>query len=315
MMTEIETTTDDHGREVTRVVVFGGSGFIGRRIVEHLSARGLSVRIAARNPEAAHGRLATSMPAGTEVVEADIHDDTTVAAAVRDMDAVINLVGILYEKGRQTFSAVHDQGARRIAAAARTAGAARLVQMSALGADAGSASAYARSKAAGEASVRQAFPGANIVRPSIVFGPEDDFFNKFAGIARYSPALPLIGGGETRFQPVFVDDVAAAFATIIKDPATAGTTFELGGPGVYSFRDLMEMLLDRMGVRRVLVPIPFTAAAAEAFFLEWLPTPPLTRDQVALLKSDNVVGGVEPTLHDLQIKPTPLDSILPLYIR
>jgi NADH dehydrogenase len=186
--------------------------------------------------------------------------------------------------------------------------------MSALGASPASESEYARTKAAGEKAVREVFAEAVIVRPSIVFGPEDDFFNKFAGIASMSPALPLIGGGKTRFQPVFVEDVAAAFAAILADPATSGKTYELGGPQIYTFRELMELLLEHMGRRRLLLPLPFVAADAQAYVLEWLPKPPLTRDQVALLKSDNVLGGQEPGLRDLGIEPTPLESVLPTYI-
>lgn len=301
--------------EVRRVAVFGGSGFVGRRIVQRLVEDGFHVRIAARHPERVRDRLPEVRSGRAEAVGADIHDEAAVAAAVAGTDAVVNLVGILYEKGPQSFHAVHREGAERVARAAKAAGAARMVQMSALGASPESASAYARTKAAGEAAVRAVFPEATVVRPSIVFGREDDFFNKFAGMASMSPALPLIGGGKTRFQPVFVDDVAAAFATILSDPATAGKTYELGGPKIYTFRELLEILLEHMGRRRLLVPLPFAMAEAEAFFLEWLPKPPLTRDQVALLRSDNVIGGHEPTLRDLKIEPTTLETILPTYIR
>jgi NADH dehydrogenase len=202
-----------------------------------------------------------------ETVHVDIQDDAGVAAAVREANAVINLVAILYESGRQSFESLHVEGARRVAAAAKQAGAGRLIHMSALGASLESESAYARTKAAGEKAVRDAFPEATIVRPSIVFGPEDDFFNKFAGMASMSPALPLIGGGRTRFQPVFVEDVAAAFAAILADPETAGKTYELGGPQIYTFRELMEVLLEHMGRRRLLVSLPFVAAEAQAYVL------------------------------------------------
>ena len=309
-----DATESPNGQAARRITIFGGSGFIGRSIVQRLIHDGAVVRIAARHPEAAKDHLPRAMADKLETVRVDIQDEAGVAAAVRDADAVINLVAILYEKGRQSFKALHVDGARRVAAAARQAGCSRMIQMSALGASLDSESAYARTKAAGEKAVRDAFAEATIVRPSIVFGPEDDFFNKFAGIASMSPALPLIGGGRTRFQPVFVEDVAAAFAAILADPGRAGKTYELGGPQIYTFRELMELLLEQMGRRRLLVSLPFVAAEAQAYILEWLPKPPLTRDQVALLKSDNVLGGQEPGLRDLGIEPTRLESVLPTYI-
>jgi NADH dehydrogenase len=312
MMTD--ATESSNGQAGKRVTIFGGSGFIGRSIVRRLIDAGASVRIGARHPEVAKDHLPRVVADKVESVSVDVQDEAGVAAAVREADAVINLVAILYESGRQTFRSLHVEGARRVAAAAKQAGVKRLIHMSALGASLQSEAEYARTKAAGEKAVRDAFPEATIVRPSIVFGPEDDFFNKFAGIASMSPALPLIGGGRTRFQPVFVEDVAAAFAAILEDPATAGGTYELGGPQIYTFRELLELLLEHMGRRRLLVPLPFVAAQAQAYVLEWLPKPPLTRDQVALLKSDNVLGGHEPGLGDLGIEPTPLESVLPTYI-
>lgn len=312
-MTEGENPTSQQGTR--HVTIFGGSGFVGRSIVQRLVEGGASVRVAARHPETVKDLLPRAIGDKLETVRVDIHDDGAVTAATRDTDAVINLVAILYEKGQQTFRSLHVDGARRIATAAKEAGASRLVQMSALGASATSPSAYARTKAAGEQAVREVFPDATVVRPSIVFGRDDDFFNRFAGMASISPALPLIGGGKSRFQPVFVEDVAAAFAAILADPATAGKTYELGGPQVYTFRELMEILLEQMGSRRLLVPLPFMAAEVQAYFLEWLPKPPLTRDQLALLRSDNVLGGHEPGLRELGIEPTSLESVLPTYIR
>ena len=309
-----DATNPTNQQAATRVTIFGGSGFIGRSIVQRLVNDGASVRIAARHPETIKDHLPRTIGDKVEAVRADIHDDAAVTAAVRDADAVINLVAILYEKGRQTFRSLHVDGARRVAAAAKQAGASRMIQMSALGASPYSEAAYARTKAAGEQAVREAFADATIVRPSIVFGRDDDFFNKFAGMASMSPALPLIGGGKSRFQPVFVEDVAAAYGAILADPGTAGKTYELGGPQVYTFRELMELLLEQMGSRRLLIPLPFIAAEAQAYILEWLPKPPLTRDQVALLKSDNVLGGQEPGLRDLGIEPTALESVLPTYI-
>jgi len=228
---------------------------------------------------------------------------------------VINLVGILFPGGKQTFNALQADGAQRVALAAKAAGAERLVQMSAIGADAESESVYASTKGIGEHLVQDAFPGANIVRPSIVFGPEDDFFNKFAVIARLAPALPLIGGGHTKFQPVYVGDVAAAVAAICANPKTAGTTFEVGGPQIYSFRRLMEILLAEIDRKRLLVPLPFPIAKLQAALLELSPIPILTRDQVRLLQQDNVLSGDFPGLEDLGVDATTLEAILPSYLR
>jgi NADH dehydrogenase len=247
-------------------------------------------------------------------VVASLRHDASVAAAVAGADAVVNLVGILYQRGGQTFSAVHVEGAARAARAARTAGVKTFVQMSALGADPASPAEYARSKAAGEQAVRGIFPEAAIARPSIVFGPEDGFFNRFAAMARFLPALPLIGGGKTRFQPVYVGDVAEALLRLIEDPQNAGKTCELGGPRIYSFRELLELMLREIGRRRLLFPLPFAVASVQAFFLEWLPVPPLTRDQVRLLKRDNVVTGGASTLADLGIRPTAVEMVIPSYL-
>jgi NADH dehydrogenase len=227
---------------------------------------------------------------------------------------VINLVGLLFEKGRQSFEAVHYQGARRVAEAAAAAGVRRLVQMSAIGADIHAEAEYARSKGAAEQAVRKAFPDAVVVRPSIVFGPEDGFFNLFAALARLSWVLPLIGGGKTRFQPVYVGDVADAILRTLTDPDCAGKTYELGGPRVYTFKELLELLLVQIRRRRLLVPLPFWAADLEATVLELLPVPLLTRDQVKLLKHDNVVAAGALTLADLGIEPTAVELILPTYL-
>ena len=265
-----------------------------------------------------------------EAIRASIGDDAAVAAAIAGSTAVVNLVGILYERGEQTFAGVHVDGARRIAAAATAAGVRRLVHTSALGASAASPSQYARTKAAGEAAVREAFPEASIIRPSIVFGPEDDFFNRFAMMAKISPALPLIGGGTTRFQPVYVDDVAAAIVTLLEgglkggleggldgglgQEREPGQTYELGGPEAYSFKELLEMMLRLKKMTRALVPVPFFLAEVQGSFLQMLPTPPLTRDQVELLKADNVPSGSLPGLAALGITPTPLEAVLPTYL-
>ena len=296
------------------VTVFGGSGFIGRHLIGRLARQGWIVRVAVRRPSRA-GFLKPMGDVGQVTpIRAPIQDRIAVESAVAGADAVINLVGILYERGPQTFAAVHVQGAQAVAAAAAAAGVARLVQVSALGADLHGAADYARSKGAGEAAVRTAFPNAVILRPSVVFGPEDGFFNRFATIARLSPVLPLIGGGGTRFQPVYVGDVADAIAKSVDDPACAGRTYELGGPHVYTFKELMELLLRQIHRRRLLVPWPFALAELQAAFLELLPVPPLTRDQVRLLRRDNVVADGALTLADLGIAATAAEAILPSYL-
>jgi NADH dehydrogenase len=294
--------------------VFGGSGFIGRYVVKRLAREGWVVRAAVRLPQSALF-LRTMGPLGQVTpIAANLRDERSVADAVATVDAVVNLVGILYEKGRQTFDAVHVQGAAAVARAAAAAGVARLVHVSALGADAASDSSYARSKAAGEQAVRAAFPGAVIMRPSIVFGPEDEFFNRFAAMAELAPALPLIGGGRTRFQPVYVGDVAEAIVKAIDREDAAGRTYELGGPRVYSFRELMELLLREIRRKRWLLDLPVGLASLQAGLLELLPVPPLTRDQVRLLGHDNVVAPGALTLADLGIAPVAPEIILPTYL-
>ncbi len=296
------------------VTVFGGAGFVGRHVVRALARAGARVRVACRRPEEGLRLKPMGDVGQVTSVAANIRDDASVQAAVAGSDAVVNLVGILFERGRQTFRAVHADGAGRIARLASDSGVRRLVHVSAIGADRNSESLYGRTKAAGEAAVREAFPAATIVRPSIVFGPEDDFFNRFAKLARLAPALPLIGGGHTRFQPVYVGDVADAVAAVAADEATAGETFELGGPRTYSFKELLELVLAETGRRRLLVPVPFAVAMMQALFLEALPVPPLTRDQVRGLRTDNVVAAGALGLGDLGISPTALEIILPTYL-
>ena len=295
------------------VTVFGGSGFIGRYVVRNLARAGWQVRVAVRRPDEALFLKTAGDVGQVTPVAANIRDDASVAAACVGADAVVNLVGILYEGGRQKFDAVQAEGAGRVARAAKVAGARRFVQISAIGADANSDSGYARSKAAGEAKVAMAFPGATILRPSIVFGPEDNFFNRFAKMAMLSPALPLIGGGNTRFQPVYVGDVAAAVAKAIEDAGTAGNTYELAGPRAYTFRELLRLMLNEIGRCRLLVPLPFALAMLKATFLQLLPMPLLTVDQVKLLKRDNVASG-KPGLKELGISPTAVEVVIPTYL-
>ena len=295
--------------------VFGGSGFVGRYTVGELARRGYRVRVAVRRPDRALFLKPMGDVGQITPVMANIRDDASVADALAGAEVAINLVGVLYEAGAQGFRAVHEEGAGRIARAAAAAGVERLVHVSAIGAAPDSDAEYARSKAAGEEAVRAGFPDAVIVRPSIVFGVEDDFLNRFAWIARLAPALPLIGGGATRFQPVYVGDIADGIARIVEDAGTAGRSYEFGGPAVYSFRELMDYLLAQIGRRRLLLPVPGALAMLPARILELSPFPPLlTRDQIRMLGSDNVAGADAPGLAELGIAPTPLDAVAPGYL-
>ena len=299
---------------LARATVIGGSGFIGRYIVQRLAAKGMVVAVVSRHA----GDAGFLRPLGDvgqiALINASLGDEARLAATVDGADAVVCSVGILYERGRQTFDAVHVQGPARLARLARAAGVKRFVHISGLGADIHSPSAYARSKAEGEAAVRAEFPGATVLRPSIVFGPEDNFFNRFAAMALYLPALPLIGGGTTRFQPVYVGDVADAATAALDRQDAPGRIYQLGGPRIYTFRELMELMLREIRRRRALVNIPFPLARLEAFFLERLPRPILTRDQVKLLERDSVVASGAPGLGDLGITPTALELVLPTYL-
>ena len=243
---------------------------------------------------------------------------SSLLAAAQGADAVINLVGILFPSGKQTFKAVQDEGARHVAEAARAAGARAFVHVSAIGANPNSPSVYARSKAQGEAAVREVFPGAVILRPSVVFGPEDDFFNLFAGLARLAPALPLIGGGNTKLEPVFVGDVAKAVLAGLTGKAEAGAPYELGGPEILTLKQIMERVLTYSMRKRWLVPIPFWLARLQAAFLQLLPNPLLTIDQVRLLQTDNVVSAdakrSRRTLEGLGIEPVAIAAVVPLYL-
>jgi len=300
--------------------VFGASGFIGRHLVQRLAAAGYGVRAACRDVESAlflkpMGDVGQVVPWPAEITRRD-----TVETAVQGADVVINLVGILYERGARTFQVVHAEGAQNVAEASAAAGVQQLVQVSALGADENSPAAYARTKAAGEVAGKTAFKKATVLRPSVVFGPEDDFFNRFAAMARISPVLPVIGGGfgkedgGPKFQPVYVGDVADAIMAVLADAKHQGQTYELGGPAVYSFREVMELVLTQTNRRRLLLPLPYWLAEMEAVFLGLLPKPLLTTDQVALLRSDNVVGAKSKTFKHLDIQPRSAEMILPTYL-
>jgi uncharacterized protein YbjT (DUF2867 family) len=309
----------------TLITVFGGSGFLGRHVVRALAKRQYRIRVAVRRPDLAGFLQPLGRVGQIHAVQANVRNRPSVTSAVRGSDVVINLVGILFEAGRQRFDTVQSFGAEGVAlaAAAHNAG---MIHVSAIGADENSSAAYARAKWRGEQLVLAATPGATIFRPSILFGPNDDFFNRFAGIAQLSPALPLIGGGHTRFQPVFAGDVADAIANAVDGAARPGTTYELGGPEVFTFRELMEFILSTIGRRRLLVPLPFGVAKLQAAFFELvsklplrvLSRPLLTRDQVELLRYDNVVSDAARrdgrTLDGLGITPQSVAAIVPTYL-
>ena len=297
-----------------RTAVLGGSGFIGRYIVQRLAARGDVIPVGCRHAEEAKFLKPLGDVGQIATLNLTIGDEQILPAFLAGNDALVNCVGILRESGSQTFDRVHHTGPARLARLAREAGIERFVHISAIGADPRSSSAYARTKAAGEAAVRDAFPTVTILRPSVVFGAEDQFFNRFAAMATISPVLPLIGGGHTRFQPVYVGDVADAVVKCLDDPTTAGRTYELGGPKVYTFRELIELVLGEIRRKRLLVDLPFGLAAIQARLMSILPNPPLTPDQVELLKRDNVVSSGALTLAALGIAPTAVEGVLPSYL-
>jgi uncharacterized protein YbjT (DUF2867 family) len=293
------------------ITVFGGTGFIGRHLVALLLRSGATVRLAVRHP--GRVQVATESAQAPELIKADVLDDVAVGAAIAGTDAVVNLVGILTQTTTQTYRAIHVEGARQIALAAQRHGVMRLIHVSALGASLTSPAISDRTKAEGEQAVRAVFPQATIVRPSLTFGEDDHFFTRFAAMIRSSPVLPLIGGGTTKFQPVFVGDMTAGLLELLKRSETADKTYEFGGAQVYSFKVLLELLLMALNRRRALIPIPFALAEMQAGLLELLPNPPLTLDQVRLLKTDKVVSGVEPTLGDLGVQPRPLEEFLAVF--
>ena len=299
---------------MTTVVVFGGTGFLGRQLVHRLAAAGAIVRVAVRHPEGARSALPAADLTQVTFFRADVREPTSIAAAMAGADAVVNAVSAYVEKGGVTFESVHVQGAETVAREAVRLGVARLVLISGLGADPQSRSPYIRSRGRGELAVQKAFPDATIVRPSAMFGPGDALFGTLANLARLLPVLPLIGGGRTRLQPVYVEDVAEAVARILADPGTVCRTYELAGPGVYTLRDLVRFTLGVVGKRRLLMPLPFTVAKIQARLFELLPSPPLTTGQVDLLKADSVASGALPGLRELNIPPKAVDEVVPTYI-
>ena len=300
------------------VTVFGGSGFIGRYVVQALAKRGFRIRVAVRRPDLAGHVQPLGMVGQIKPIQANLRYRWSVDRAVEGVDAVVNLVGILAEGGRQTFDAVQAFGPRAIGEASRAVGISNVVHVSAIGADQPSTIGYLRSKAEGEAGIQETVPSGVIIRPSIVFGPEDNFFNRFAAMARMSPALPLIGGGNTRFQPVFAGDVAEAIARAVDGKARAGTIYELGGPEVLTFRQCMERMLDVTKRKRLLAPVPWFAARIMGRVGQHLPGAPITLDQVRMLQFDNVVSTEaerdKRTLEGLGITPTALEIVLPTYL-
>lgn len=302
----------------TLVTVFGGSGFLGRYVVRALARRDYRIRVAVRRPELAGYLQPLGRVGQIHSVQANLRYPASVEAAMRDSHVAINLVGILAESGRQTFDAVQATGAGTVAKAAAAA-AARMVHVSAIGADTHSSSAYARAKAAGETAVLSAMPSATIMRPSVVFGPEDQFTNRFAALARIWAALPLIGGGSTKLQPVYVGDVATAVADAVDGKTKLGATYELGGPDVLTMREIIELVLAITDRRRMLLPLPFGLAKLNAMFLQFAPGVfKLTPDQVELLRKDNVVSEAAKaaglTLEGLGIVPDSLEAIAPQYL-
>jgi uncharacterized protein YbjT (DUF2867 family) len=302
----------------TLVTVFGGSGFLGRHVVRALAKREYRIRVAVRRPELAGHLQPLGRVGQIHPVQANVRNPASVQAAMRDSGVVVNLVGILNPTGAQTFEAVHARAAGTVAKAAADIGA-RMVHISAIGADENSASDYARTKAAGEKAVLAAVPSATIIRPSVVFGPEDEFTNRFAALARLSPALPLIGGGHTRMQPVYVGDVATAVADAVDGKTKAGATYELGGPEVLTMREIMQLICEITNRHRALVTLPFGLAKLQALFLQFAPGAlKLTADQVELLKKDNVVSDAAKaaglTLAGLGISADAMEAVCPQYL-
>ena len=295
------------------VTVFGGAGFVGRYIVRQLIETGATVRVAGRYPD--HGLFLKTMGEVGQIslVHANLLDEGSVVEATKGAVSVVNSVGILFERGRQNFDDIHVEGAKRIAAASKANGVDRVIHISAIGAEQGSSAKYARSKAAGEVAMRERFPGSTILRPSVVFGPEDDFFNRFAGLARILPVMPLLQGS-TIFQPIYVSDLAKAVVAALNRPSSSGQTYELGGPEVYQFREIMELVFEHTGRNRMLLWVPSSMVAPLAAIFECFPKPPVTRDQLRLMQNDNVVGRNVKNILDLGIQVTPLEVVLPTYL-
>ena len=296
------------------VTVFGGSGFLGRHIIESLADQGARVRVAVRHPERATFPGTFADGGQCEAVYADVRDETSTALAVAGSDAVINAVGLYVECGTETFEAVHVGGARHVARQSSVAGVERLVHISGIGSDATSQSRYVRARAHGETAVMQVFDGATVLRPSVLFGPGDAFFNLLAQMAERMPVLPLFGNGRAKLQPVYVGDVAKAVTRVLAEPLCAGQCYELGGPKTYTYRALLQLVSRQIGRRRLLLPVPFSIWEILAGVMSLLPSPPVTRDQITLMKRDNVVDRGALGFTDLDIEPTAVEDVVPAYL-
>ncbi len=297
------------------VTIFGGSGFVGRHIVRALANEGWRIRIAVRRPHVAHFLRPMGRVGQIQLLKTNVRNDDDVAAALDGADAVINLVALIKQSGAQRFDAIHVEGSERVARLAAAAGVKRLIHFSALGASTEAPARYFRTKATGENRVQDAFGGATIVRPALVFGAEDDFFNRFAGLIRMMPLFfPLFGGGKTRFQPVFVGDVARAAATLLGDETSAGKIYELAGPEEMTLKQVLELTLRETNRKRVLIPVPLVIARIKGAFLQFVPGAPLTYDQAKMLETDTLPSGRAPGLRDLGITPTGPEAIVPSYL-
>jgi uncharacterized protein YbjT (DUF2867 family) len=296
------------------VTIFGGSGFIGRHLVRALAHEGWRIRVAVRRPNVAHFLRPAGRVGQIQLLKTNVRDDAQVAEAIAGADAVINLVAIMKQSGGQRFDALHAEAAERIARLARQAGADRLIHFSALGVGDETTSRYYRTKAEGEALVRQEFPAATIVRPAVVFGQEDQLFNRFAALMRMFPLFPVIGGGHTRFQPVFVGDVAEGVAALLRDGNTAGRVFEFAGPEEMTLKEMIQLVAHETDRKRALIPLPFAIAKVLGAVAQFVPGAPITYDEVLTLQSDSVASGTLPDLRSLGITPTASEAILPSYI-
>jgi NADH dehydrogenase len=299
----------------SQVTVFGGSGFLGRQIVKRLAEGGATVRVAVRHPERASFHTGLSIAGRITTAYADVWDEATVGPAVDGSDAVVNTIGHYVERGRATFEAIHGQGAMHVARASAMAGVRRLVHISGIGADPRSESPYARARAIGERLVKEAFTEATILRPSVIFGPEDAFFNRLAAMARVMPVLPLFGTGAVKLQPVYVGDVAEAVARALATEAARGQIYELGGPRAYTYKALLQLLFQQLGRRPLLMPVPYFVWELMAAMMAPLPHRPISRDQVVLMRRDNVVCPKALSFAELGLAPSTVEEILPSYLR
>jgi uncharacterized protein YbjT (DUF2867 family) len=291
------------------VTIFGGTGFLGRRIVRHLRAAGATVRIASRHPDRARVQFGNADPK-LAAIEADVHSEASVASAVADAYGVVNTVSLYVERGYETFHSVHVRAAERVANQARRRGVERLAHVSGVGADAASRSPYIRSRGEGELAVRAAFPGATILRPAVMFGPDDSFLTVVTKLLRRLPAYPMFGQGKTRLQPAYVNDVAEAVARVLQASKMHPITYELGGPYIYSYKELLQTIARHAEIRRILIPVPFPIWAALASVAEMLRRPPVTRNQVDLMRMDNVASPAMPGFGDLGISPHAIEPVL-----